>query len=122
MRRPYWRKTTWIVVLWIVVFVVWAIALALNSDPTDLHTCLSEGRSLPECQQVVPGAAASGAAIVVLICVLGLIPLSLIWLLTGLRRPDCGACGRPVRRWRRRCPSCGYDMRRRPSPVVSAGG
>jgi hypothetical protein len=122
MRRPYWRKTTWIVLLWTVVFVAVAVAIALNSDKTDLHTCLSDGRSMAECKQVVHGADAIGAAIIVFIGVLGLVPLSLIWLLTGVRRRDCGSCGAPVRRWRRRCPNCGYDMRRRPAPPVATGG
>ncbi len=122
MRRPYWRKTTWIMVAWSVAAVVVAVVIAVNANTTDIHACLGEGRSLAECRQVAHGASAVGAAIIILIGVAGLVALALIWVLTGLFRHECGACGRPVRRWSRRCPHCGYDMRRRPAPLVSPGG
>lgn len=122
MRRPYLRKTTWVIIVWIVLVVLVALAVGGSSDTTDLHNCLREGYSLAHCHQVVHDVTTLGAGLIVILGIVGLVPLVLIWLLTGLRHRTCDSCGKRVRRWSRHCPACGYDMRRRPAQHAAAGG
>lgn len=113
------------IVLWVVIVVVLAVGVGANSDTGDLQTCLSNGHSLHHCHQVVHDVDALGAGLIVILGIVGLVPLSLIWFLTGLRHRTCDSCGQRVRRWRRRCPNCDYDLRRRPSaprPLSSTSG
>jgi hypothetical protein len=106
-------------VIWTLVVVVAAVAIAHDPDTPDLRSCLANGRDLHDCQLAVHGVDALGAGVIVLLGLLGLFLLLIVWLLTGLRKRNCGSCGQPVRRWRRKCKNCGYDMRRRPPLVAS---
>jgi hypothetical protein len=105
--------------IWSVVVVGAAIGIATDPDTPDLRSCLENGRDLHACRTAVHGVDALGAGVIVLLGLLGLFLLLIVWLLTGLRKRDCGSCGQPVRRWRRKCKNCGYDMRRRPALVTS---
>lgn len=102
MRRPHWRKTTWAIVVWCAVIIIWAIAGGSNAA----NNCQAQGYYKNACD----AGAGIGVALILLIGFVGFVFLSLIWFMTGRRRRDCPACGRGVKRGETVCPGCGHDF------------
>jgi len=107
MHRPHWRKMTWMLIVWCVLILAWAIGGAAGNN------CA---------QQTYQSACQAGTGIGVTIILglgfFGFVFLSLIWFMTRPRLRDCPACGNSVKRGVTVCPGCGHDFA---SPSRSAG-
>ena len=99
MPRPHWRKMTWLLIVWCVLILIWAVGGASSNN------CA---------QQTYKAACQAGTGIgVVLILGLGFfgyVFLSLIWFMTRPRHRDCPVCGNAVKRGSTVCASCGHDF------------
>jgi hypothetical protein len=72
MRRPHWRKMTWVLILWSALILVWAIAGGASAS----NDCANEGTKLN--QDACNTGAGIGIAIVLLIGFVGFVFFSLI--------------------------------------------
>ena len=102
MRRPHWRKMTWVLIIWSVPILVWAIAGAGGSD------CGSEATQLN--QEACEAGTGIGVALILFIGFFGFVFFSLIWLMTRPKGRQCPACGERVKKGVTACPSCGHDF------------
>ena len=103
-----WRKTTWVIIAWCVLIVVWVIAGTASNDCA--HQTGSAFLSAQDAQNACDAGTGIGVALVLFIGFIGFVFLSLIWFMTGRGRRDCPACGRGVKRGKTVCPSCGHDF------------
>ena len=97
--RPHWRKATWVLVLWCVLILVWAIAGAANNKcdvATDSDAC-----------KVGTGI---GVAIIMIIGFIGFVFFSLIWLMSRPKGRMCPRCGHDVKKGLTGCKNCGFDF------------
>jgi hypothetical protein len=116
----HWRKMTWVIVLWCVAIIVWAVAGA-STTHHDVQTCLAQGvLTRQECQSAADAGAGIGIGIILFIGFIGFVFLSLIWLMTRPRGRDCPVCGNLVKRGKTVCPSCQYDFRTAATGTVRA--
>lgn len=98
MRR--WRKMTWIIWIWCVAIIVWAVAGG-SSAAKSCH-----GQYQSACQ----AGTGIGIALILVIGFIGFVFLSLIWLMTRPKGRTCPVCGENVKRGRTACPKCGHDF------------
>ncbi len=105
--RPGWRKSTWAVLIWTVLMVIWLAGAgsAGNDCATQFHGAY-QGAKTAGCQ----AGAGIAAGLIIVIWFLGYIPLGLIWFMSRSRRRQCPACGESVKRGRTACPACGHDF------------
>ena len=118
MRRPHWRKMTWLIIVWCVLILVWAIAGGASANHQSVQDCLNQGVLLTpqECQNAVDAGTGIGIALILFIGFIGFVFLALIWLMTGRRKRECPVCGNSVKRGKTVCRSCGHDF------AAAAGG
>lgn len=102
MKRPHWRKMTWVLIIWCAIILIWAIAGGSNAAST-CHGTYSQA-----CQ----AGTGIGVAIILLIGFIGFVFFSLIWFMTRPRGRECPACGNLVKRGHTACPTCGHDFAR----------
>jgi heme/copper-type cytochrome/quinol oxidase subunit 2 len=110
MRRPHWRKTTWAIVIWCVLILIWAIAGGGNAANDCAHQAGSQYLSAQTAQNACATGAGIGIALILLIGFFGFVFLSLIWFMTRTRSRACPVCGGPVKRGVTRCGTCGHDF------------
>lgn len=112
MHRPHWRKMTWLVVVWCVVILLWAISVGASSSSQSVQDCVNQGfLSAQACQNAANADAGIGVALILFIGFVGFVFLSLIWLMSRPRTRACPVCGNDVKRGNTSCPSCNYDFR-----------
>jgi hypothetical protein len=98
-RARHWRKMTWGIVAWLVVMVIWAVAVSGS------QTCQSAAYGAVRlCSGGLDvgkwlGISAGGLAI-----------LCLIWFMTKPQTRLCPACGESVKKGPTRCPNCSFDF------------
>ena len=110
--RPHWRKMTWVLVIWSVIFAIWIIAGIAGADnhehcAREAHAYLSQ----KSCEDVRNAGTGIGVAVVFFLWFLGFVVLSFVWLMTrpkgdlsGVRRAsEEGPNGVPILRPRFRC-------------------
>lgn len=102
MRRPRWRKMTWVLIVWSVLIVLWAVTGAAGND------CASEATQLD--REACEAGTGIGVALILFIGFIGFVFLSLIWLMTRPKGRVCPACGERVKKGLTACPSCKHDF------------
>lgn len=113
--RPWrWRKMTWVLNLWNLLFVVWIIAgvgdrASKNCAPGD-ELCINAS-------DVGTGI---GVAMIVVLWFVGFIVLSLVWFMTRPRHRQCPRCGEDVKKGQMACKACGYDYNAALTPAEGA--
>lgn len=117
MKRPHWRKMTWVVLVWNVLMLVWLISAAVtaNGAATKINHC-SQQQYATLCRDATATGGALAIGAIIGIWVAGAVILGVIWLVT--RGRECSACGRRVRRGLTTCRSCGHDFRVSGTPAV----
>lgn len=103
MRR--WRKMTWVLAVWCILILVWAIAGGGGAA----NDCMNQS-SDQFGQQACQAGAGIGIAIILLIGFVGFVFFALIWFMSRPRGRDCPVCGEPVKRGVTACPSCHHDF------------
>jgi hypothetical protein len=109
--RPHWRKMTWVLVIWSVIFAIWIIAGIAGADShehcaREAHAYLSQ----KSCEDARNAGTGIGVAVVFFLWFLGFVVLSFVWLMTRPKGRICPACGERVKKGRTECPSCGHDF------------
>jgi len=107
MPRPYWRKMTWVLIIFTVIMFAWMIGGGISAG-NSCNDYSGQYQSAKEagCQ----AGTAIGVAGIFGLWVVGFIVLSLIWFMTRPRGRDCPVCGEKVKKGRTACQSCGYDF------------
>jgi len=113
-----WRKMTWVLNVWNVIFLIWIIG-GISSRPS--QSC-PPGDSL--CVNASDTGTGIGVALIIFLWFLGFVVLSLIWVMTRRRGRLCPHCGEDVKKGRTTCAKCGYDftLGRNPAQDVAAVG
>ena len=115
MRRfvPRWRKMTWVLNVWNVVFLVWVIGAIASrpskncaTDPDVLKGIMSKHA----CETASNVGTGLGVTALIVFWFLGFIILSLIWLMSRPKHRLCPACGEDVKKGRTTCKKCGFDL------------
>lgn len=107
MRRPHWRKMTWVLILWTVLMAIWIVAGAATVDPA--NECAGE-EFRGACEAGTEAGEAIGIGALVVLWFFGFMVLSLIWFMTRPKGRECPACGERVKRGFTACPACGHDF------------
>ncbi|MDQ6807514.1 MAG: zinc ribbon domain-containing protein [Actinomycetota bacterium] len=110
MRRPHWRKMTWVLVIWSALILVWAIAGGSSAANDCANQTGSQFLSAHDAQQACNAGAGIGVAAILGIGFFGFVFLALIWLMTRSRGRDCPACGESAKRGTTICKNCGHDF------------
>ncbi len=102
MRRPHWRKMTWVLIVWSVLILVWAVSGSAAND------CAAEATQLE--REACEAGTGIGVALIFLIGFFGFAFFSLIWFMTRPKGRTCPACGETVKKGLTACPACGHDF------------
>jgi len=102
MKRPHWRKMTWVLIVWSVLILIWAVAGGAGND------CGSETTQLN--REACEAGTGIGVALILFIGFIGFVFFSLIWFMTRPRGRVCPACGERVKKGLTACPECGHDF------------
>ena len=114
LRRPRWRKMTWVLIVWSALMVLLVIAVVAGSDPA--QECAGEAlRSL--CEAGKESSTENGVVLLIVFWFLGFVVLSLVWFMTRAKGRECPACGERVKRGETRCGGCGHNF-----ALAAAGG
>ena len=109
MKRPHWRKMTWVLIVWSALMAIWIISAIASANPA--RSCVRHAAgNLHTCEAF--STAGTGIAVVVLAILwfVGFLFLSLIWMMTKPKTRLCPVCGEKVRKGLTACPSCHYDF------------
>jgi len=114
-----WRKMTWVLNVWNVIFLIWVIAgvasrASKNCPPGANHQL---------CVNASDAGTGIGVALIMVLWFIGFVVLALVWLMTRRRGRICPHCGEDVKKGRTTCKACGYDftLGRNPSRPEPAG-
>lgn len=105
LRRPHWRKMTWVVILWCALILFWAIDGASSTNCSTSHSAFQHSYETG-CQ----AGTGIGVAIILFIGFFGFVFFSLIWFMTRPKRRDCPVCGHSVKKGLTRCSKCDHDF------------
>ena len=114
-----WRKMTWVLNVWNVIFLIWIIAGVSDrgSKSCEASTYLSKS----DCIAASDAGTAIGVGLIIFLWFLGFVVLAIIWFMTRRRGRLCPVCGEDVKRGATVCKSCGHDFAAAlPSPARSA--
>ena len=127
MKRPHWRKMTWVIIVWSVVMAIWIIGGLLSADNGDkcaheAHRALSQST----CTSARDVGTGIGVAVLWFLWFFGFIVLSLIWFMSRPKGRECPACGERAKKGVTACKSCGHDFAAaaqlsQPAPTIPAG-
>jgi hypothetical protein len=99
-----WRKMTWVLNIWNVLFLIWIIFGVSDRASKDCPP----GDDL--CVNASDAGTGIGVALILFLWFLGFIVLSLIWLMSRPKHRTCPHCGEDVKKGRTDCKNCGYDF------------
>ena len=99
-----WRKMTWVLNIWNVLFLIWIIAGVSDRASED---CAPGDQLCIDASDVGTGI---GVALIFFLWFIGFIVLSLVWFMTRSRGRVCPHCGEDVKKGRTACKKCGYDF------------
>ena len=99
-----WRKMTWVLNLWNLVFLIWIIAGISDRASKD---CAPNDQL---CINASDAGTGIGVAVIILLWFLGFIVLALVWPMPRRRGRICPHCGEDVKKGRTTCQKCGYDF------------
>jgi hypothetical protein len=111
--RPHWRKMTWVLIIWCLIILIWAIAGGASNNCSEQATKLN--------QNACEAGTGIGVAIILLIGFFGFVFLGLIWLMTRPRGRTCPVCGEVVKKGLTSCPKCGHDFAAAASQGIDTG-
>ena len=99
-----WRKMTWVLNIWNVIFLIWIIAgvsdRASESCPAGDDLCIDASDA----------GTAIGVGLIIFLWFIGFVVLALVWFMTRRRGRLCPVCGEDVKRGATVCKSCGHDF------------
>jgi hypothetical protein len=98
-----WRKMSWVLTIWNVLFAIWIIAGISDRASQNCPT----GDSL--CQNASDTGTGIGVALILILWFIGFVVLSLIWIMSRPRHRQCPHCGNDVKKGKSTCKHCGYD-------------
>jgi hypothetical protein len=102
MRLRRWRKATWAIVIWSLGILAWLL-FGLAS-----RGCQEESGDIK--QTLCEVGTGVGIAVIVVIGFMGLVLLSLVWLMSRPRLRICPTCGNDVKKGLTVCEACGHDF------------
>ena len=102
MKRPRWRKMTWVLIVWCVLILAWAIGGGAANN------CGEEADELS--RSACEAGTGIGVAIILFIGFVGFVFFALIWFMTRPKTRDCPRCGNDVKKGVTVCSSCGFDF------------
>lgn len=108
MKRPRWRKSTWALIIWTVLILVWAFSGAGAADCGNQTG--SEFLSAEDAESACQAGTGLGVLFILFIGFFGFVFLSLIWFMTRSKSRDCPVCGNGVKKGKTVCSSCGHDF------------
>jgi hypothetical protein len=106
MRRfiPRWRKMTWAIWVWNVLFLIWIIAAVSDRASEDC----------PPADDLCVGASdvgtGIGVALIFVLWFIGFIVLALAWMMSRPKHRQCPRCGHDVKKGETVCKNCGHDF------------
>jgi lysylphosphatidylglycerol synthetase-like protein (DUF2156 family) len=102
---------TWVLVIWCVLILVWAIAGGASAAHKTPAECAHEVLlSVKACEEARNAGTGLGVALILLIGFVGFVFFSLIWFMTRPKGRECPVCGEHVKRGRTTCEKCGHDF------------
>jgi len=119
MNPLQWRKMTWVLNIWNVIFLIWIIAGV--SDRSSKTCEASTYLSKQDCIAASDAGTTIGVGLIIFLWFLGFVVLGLVWFMTRRRDRMCPVCGEDVKRGATVCKSCGHDFAAtaRPAPSIS---
>lgn len=110
-----WRKMTWVLNIWNVIFLIWLIVGVASRPSKD---CPSTDTL---CINASDAGTGIGVALIMILWFLGFVVLSLVWFMTRGKGRICPHCGEDVKKGRTACKKCGYDFTvgGKPAPEVA---
>jgi hypothetical protein len=118
-----WRKMTWVLNIWNVLFLIWIIAGIAGRTSKDCATnpdVVSGAISKSACEAASDAGTGIGVALIFFLWFLGFIVLSLVWFMTRRKGRECPHCGEDVKKGRTTCQKCGYDFTLGRNPQLAA--
>ena len=106
IKRPGWRKMTWVVLLWNLAMIVWIIGGLASAH--NGQNC--QGLSSQVCNDAANVGAGLGVALIVMVWIAGDIILGILWLVTNRKKRLCPACGVSAKTGVTKCAACGHDF------------
>lgn len=111
-----WRKMTWVINVWNVIFLVWIITGIADRASKNCPA----GDTL--CKNASDVGTGIGVAVIILLWFLGFVVLSIVWFMTRRRGRICPHCGEGVKKGLTSCRSCGYDFTAGASSTLMESG
>jgi hypothetical protein len=110
-----WRKMTWVLNAWNLIFLIWTIA-GISSRAS--KSC-APSDSL--CINASDAGTGIGVALIIVLWFIGFLVISIIWFMTKRSGRVCPHCGDDVKKGRTSCKKCGYDftLGRNPSQTLA---
>lgn len=112
LKRPHWRKGTWIILIFNVLMLIWLISAA-GATGSALSDCagITDELERSACEAGTALGASVGVGLIFGLWVMGDIILGVIWLVTNKKKArDCPVCGQDVKKGLTMCASCGHDF------------
>jgi hypothetical protein len=115
-----WRKMTWVLNIWNVIFLIWIIAGSVSGAHHAAKDCAHPGvLTRQECLDASHAGTGIGVALIFLLWFLGFVVLSIIWFMTRRKGRICPHCGEDVKKGRTTCKKCGYDFTTGTNPTLT---
>lgn len=109
MRRPRWRKMTWVLIVWSALILLWAVLGAGANE------CASEPTQ--QLREACEAGTGIGVALILFIGFFGFAFFSLIWFMTRPKGRECPACGERAGKGVTVCTGCGHDFAAAAAPA-----
>jgi hypothetical protein len=102
---------TWVVILWCVLILAWAIGGAISGANHNAQTCThSAFLGTKSCEEASNAGTGIGIALILFIGFIGFVFFSLIWFMTRPKQRDCPVCGNSVKKGITTCAKCNHDF------------
>jgi TM2 domain-containing membrane protein YozV len=99
---------TWVVIVWCLLILGWAIGGAASNDCGSQKG--SDFLSASDAQDACAAGTGIGVAAIILLGFFGFVFLSLIWFMTRPKGRECPRCGENVKKGVMTCKACAFDF------------